>query len=81
MRHLYKVQFGVKWKAKGKRSYWDDENTMNVVANGDAIRAVRKVEQKAKSMTLDDSALEGGAFWRASAFRLISVDQGVEVTS
>lgn len=81
MRHLYKVQFGVKWAAKGRRSYWDDDNIMNVVANGDAKKAIRKVERKAKSMILDDSALEGGAIWRASAFRLISVDQSVEVTS
>lgn len=78
--YLYTVRFAVKWTAKGKRSNWDEDQCFNVVAGEDAREALRMVERKAKTMTMDDSELEGGAFWRAKGFRLISIAQGAEVT-
>lgn len=80
-KHVYRVEFQVKWKHRGKRSWWDDQNVLNIVANGDARKAVRQAEQKAMRMKLDESDLKDGVLWRAIGFRLVSVTQGVEVVS
>lgn len=77
---LYSVMYSVKWKSKGKRPYWDDENRVNVVAGPDAREAIRMVEQRAKKQKLDERGLEDGVLWGADGFRLISITQGSEVT-
>jgi hypothetical protein len=78
--YLYAVRYGVKWKSKGKRAYWDDENTVNVVAGPDGREALKMVEKRAKTQILDGRDLTDGVLWHSTDFRLVSISQGSRVT-
>jgi hypothetical protein len=87
MKHLYTVTYEVLWATKGRSPFWGGEETMSVIANGDARKAVSAVERKAKKLTLDerlqfdDDRQEYGRLWKLQNFRLLAVQRGAEVTT
>lgn len=77
MQHLYRVKLDVKMGHKGKRSWWDGPTEFNVIANGDAMKAVEKAKLLALKYIVD---LTGEpVVWHGIGSRLIEVTRECEV--
>lgn len=77
MRHLYRVKLDVKMGHKGKRSWWDGPVEFNVVANGDAMKAVEKAKRLARNHVVD--LTDEPVVWYGIDSRLIEVTRECEV--
>lgn len=75
MKHLYKVEFEIKYSGVGE---WIGDEAVHVIANGDGLKAVataRKVAMK-KEFTDGDGTLR-----RATNARLVGLEQLQEIDS
>lgn len=83
MRHLYEVKLEIHWQHKGRRPFWDEATVFNVIANGDATKAVAKARKIAMKRTLDERDVDDGGkpgvLWTARSTRLVAVTQECEI--
>lgn len=77
MRHLYNVKLAVKMGHKGRRSWWDEPIEFNVIANGDAMKAVAKAKKLALKHVID--LTDEPVVWYGIDSLLIEVTRECEV--
>lgn len=77
MKHLYRVKLDVKMGHEGKRSWWDSPIEFNVIANGDAMKAVKKAKRLALRHVVD--LAEEPVVWHGIDSRLVEVTRECEV--
>ena len=69
MNHLYKVEFEIKYTGIGE---WIGDEVVNVIANGDGMKAIRKAHKVALKKEFTDG---DGSIRRATNARVIGLEQ------
>lgn len=77
MKHLYSVKLEVLMGHQGKRSWWDGPVEFNIVANGNAEKAVKKAKRLALKRIVD--LTDEPVVWRGIDSRLVEVSRECEV--
>ena len=73
MKHLYKVEFEIKYSGIGE---WIGDHIVHVIANGDGMKAIAKASRLAKRHEFKDG---DGSTRRAQKVRVVGLEQQQEI--
>ena len=71
MKRLYKVKFDQKWSSKGKRSWWADDQEVNVIGNGNIFTVGKKVQRKKLMEKFHEETVN--VKWKCSEVRITGI--------